>query len=113
MNNNQEYLYTDYAMQILSAFLNKETHSIAGLLDTFDDELEDPAFVPGILFGFLIHIESLFNTLADIQDMSVPEVFQKYALYYDSIREDLEQIEPLKPSFAKEALSRLKDELGL
>jgi hypothetical protein len=113
MNDNQEYLYTDYAIQILSAFLNKETHSIAGLLDTFDNELEDPAFVPGILFGFLIHIESLFSTLADLQDMSVSEVFQKYALYYDSIREELEQIQPLKPSFAKQALKELKDELGL
>ncbi len=112
MNNNQEYLYTDYAMQILSAFLNKETHSIAALLETFDNELEDPAFVPGLLFGFLIHIESLFNTLADHQDMSVNEVFQKYALYYDSIRGELENISPLKPSFAKQALQQLKDELG-
>jgi hypothetical protein len=113
MNNNQEYLYTDYAMQIFSAFLNKETYSIASLLETFDDELEDPAFVPGILFGFLIHIESLFSTLADLEDTSIPEVFQKYALYYDSIREELEHIQPLKPSFAKQALKELKDELGL
>jgi len=31
MNNNQEYLYTDYAMQILSAFLNKEFSEAANI----------------------------------------------------------------------------------
>jgi hypothetical protein len=112
MNDNQEYLYTDYAVQIISAFLNKERSSVASLLETFDDELEDPAFIPGILFGFLIHIETLFNTVADVSNTSVADAFQKYALYYDSIRDELKEIAPLSPTFAKQALKELREELG-
>ena len=112
MNDNQEYLYTDYAMQIFTAFLNKESMSIADLMNTFEDELDDPTFVPGLLFAFLIHMESLFTSIADANDESVSETYQKYVLYYDSIRGDLMEISPLRPSFAKSAIEEMKKELG-
>jgi hypothetical protein len=112
MNYNEEYLYTDYAIQLVSAFINKEPKNMPMLFETFNEELEDPAFIPGLMFGFLIHIESLFNTLGAIENVTVTEAFQKYALYYGSIREELKRIEPLNPSFAKQALKELREDLG-
>jgi len=60
----EEYLYTDYAMQMLSAFMSKDSNNLKDLFEVMEDEMEDPHFLSGVTFGFLIHIEHLFKSIA-------------------------------------------------
>jgi hypothetical protein len=112
MNNNDEYLYTDYTMQLFTAFAHKGIVDMQGLLSTYDDELDDESFIPGILFGFLVHFEMLLTCMATSLEKEVEEVFLAYAGYYNENRESLKEIPPLNPSFAKKAFEEFKKTLG-
>lgn len=112
-NNKEEYLYTDYAIQMLSAFMTKDTKSLSSLLDTMEDEMIDNNFLAGITFGLLIHIEQLLNGIALEKDMDVDDVYQMYALHYSSIRDDYKKILPLSPSFTKNKLEEVVEKLNL
>ena len=111
MNENDEYLYTDYSMQLFTAFVHKGIADMHGLLSSYDDELESPAFIPGLLFGFLMHFEMLLECMATSLDKEVEEVFSAYAVYYNENREGLKEILPLNPSFAKQAFEEFKKTL--
>jgi len=115
-NNKEEYLYTDYAIQMLSAFMNKDTNSLSSLLDTMEDEMIDNNFLAGITFGLLVHIEKLLHSIALEKDMDVSDVYQMYTLHYSLTRDDYKKILPLSPSFTKNKLeevvnSKHKEEL--
>jgi hypothetical protein len=112
MKQDDEYLYTDYSMQIFTAFAHKGIADMHSLLSTYDDELESEAFIPGLLFGFLIHFEMLLNCMATSLDKEVEEVFSAYANYYNENRESLKEIPPLSPSFAQKAFEEFKRTMG-
>lgn len=112
MKQDDEYLYTDYSMQIFTAFAHKGIADMHGLLSTYDDELESEAFIPGLLFGFLIHFELLLTCMATSLEKEVEEVFSAYAGYYNENRESLKEIPPLSPSFAQKAFEEFKKTLG-
>jgi len=96
-----EYLYTDYAMQMLSAFMSKDSESLKKLFDGLEEEMEDPYFLSGITFGFLVHIEHLFISIARDKDTDSQSVFKKYAMHYSSLRDDLKAILPLNPKHVR------------
>lgn len=106
-NIKEEYLYTDYAIQMLSAFMNKNTNNLASLLDTMEDEMFDTCFLAGITFGLLIHMEKLLNTIAVEKSMDVDSVYQMYALHYSSERDYFKKILPLSPSFTKSKMKEI------
>ena len=112
-NNKEEYLYTDYAIQMLSAFMTKDTNSLSSLLDTMEDEMIDNNFLAGITFGLLIHIEQLLNSIALEKDIDVSDVYQMYALHYSSTRDSYKKILPLCPSFTKNKLEEVVKKINL
>ena len=97
----EEYLYTDYAMQMLSAFMSKDSDNLKDLFAVMGDEMEDPHFLAGVTFGFLIHIEHLFKSIADAEEVDLDSVFKKYAMHYSTMRDELKTILPLNPQHAK------------
>ena len=113
-NNKEEYLYTDYAIQMLSAFMIKDTNSLSSLLDTMEEETFDTSFLAGITFGLLIHMEQLITGMALEKEMEINDVYQLYALHYSTMRDDYKKILPLSPSFTKNKLKEiLKDKEDL
>jgi hypothetical protein len=112
MKDNDEYLYTDYSMQIFTAFANHGIADMHSLLSTYDDELESEAFIPGLLFGFLVHFEMLLSCMASSLEKEIEEVFSAYANYYNEHRENLKVIPPLNPSVAQKAFEEFKKTLG-
>lgn len=112
MKQDDEYLYTDYSMQLFTAFAHKGIADMHSLLSTYDDELESEAFIPGLLFGFLIHFELLLTCMATSLEKEVEEVFSAYAGYYNENRESLKEIHPLNPSYAQKAYEEFKKAMG-
>lgn len=113
-NQKEESLYTDYAMQIITAFASRDEPdakyvNLALLLSTYEDELNDPGFIPGILLGMLVHCELLVRMLSIDNDDSFEEYFSKYALHYASIREELCEIKALSPSYTAELIQQFEN----
>jgi|688.fasta_scaffold03457_39 hypothetical protein len=104
MNDQEEYLYTDYAIQIFSAFSNRDISAIIKMFDTEDGEKRDESFAPGILFGFMVHLEILFAAIAESNDGTPLEAFQEYALHYNSVRDDLKKMALLNPTAVTEII---------
>ncbi len=104
MNDQEEYLYTDYAIQIFSAFSNRDISAIVKMFDTEDGGKRDETFAPGIMFGFMVHLELLFAAIAESNDETPLEAFQEYALHYNSIRDDLKKMVLLNPTTVAEII---------
>jgi len=107
MNAQEEYLYTDYAMQLITAFSNEGASDMKTLLSTYEEEeINDPSFLPGLIFGFLVHCQLLLSCVSLKSEIDSEDLFQEYARYYNSQRDTLREIEPLNPSIAKEAFKQ-------
>ena len=100
MNTNDESLYTDEALQLISAFTAKDIDAILLLIDGANDK----TYVPGILFGMMVHFELLLSAIAESNEITKMESLQQYAFYYNSIRESLSALDMLKPSSFQEIL---------
>lgn len=110
-NIKEEYLYTDYAIQMLSAFMNKDTTGLSSLLDSLDNEIMDSTFLAGVTFGLLVHLEHLINSIAKEKEMDVIDVYQMYALHYSESRDDFKKILPLSPAFTKNKMDEIVKQL--
>jgi len=104
MDDQEEYLYTDYAIQIFSAFSNRDISAIIKMFDTEDGSKRDESFAPGIMFGFMVHLELLFAAIAESNNETSLEAFQEYALHYSSVRDDLKKMVLLNPTTVAEIM---------
>jgi hypothetical protein len=109
MSNNHakdDELFTDYALQLFSAFLDEDQSTVAELMSSYElDKQEQLSFLPGILYGCMIHMGLFMSTIADQNDISVKEAFKMYALSYNSeTRIHLQNVAGLHPAFAEQVL---------
>jgi hypothetical protein len=103
-----EDLYTDYALQIFSAFVDNNQITIAELMASYESSNgDDLTFMPGVIFGCMIHMGLLVATIAEQHNMSPQEAFERYALSYNTdTRKHLTKVSGLHPSVAKMVLER-------
>lgn len=103
-------LYTDYAIQILSAYVSQDLFSMKDLLESFKDEdVDEQLFMPGIIFGLMFHITNILNAFSEAAHVDVDEIFQSYAMDYASIRETIKDNPLLNVKTAGHALEELKE----
>ena len=103
---NDDELFTDYALQLFSAFLDEDQSTVAELMSSYElDKQEQLSFLPGILYGCMIHMGLFMSTIADQNDIPVKEAFKMYALSYNSeTRIHLQNVAGLHPAFAEQVL---------
>jgi hypothetical protein len=106
-------LYTDYALQIFSSFIATDVTTMTNLFETFrNDKKEiDPLFMPGIIYGMMFHMQNIIETIADAGEVDVQYVFEKYAIDYASMREDLIDNPLLNVKKARENFEKLMKEV--
>lgn len=79
----QEEMFTDYAMQIISAYMTRDDRVIATLMDSYsDDEWSNPAFLPGVMHALVVHFQMAMYSIANMTDTDVEKVFSEYAKAY-------------------------------
>jgi hypothetical protein len=108
LNINDE-LYTDIALQMLSAYINgdKEVTSelISGYASSNDD---DPTFMPGLIFASMMHMAILLSAIADSTNISTEEALTHYASVYNlQFREQMAKIPALHQDIAKEMYKKI------
>ena len=103
MSDINEELFTDYAIEMISAYLSNDMLVFFNLIDSYSEkEFSNKAFMPGILFAMIVHFTSLINHIADSNNQTVEKTFKDYALSYNVAREGLINHDMLSPKKAEE-----------
>ena len=111
LDSNDE-LYTDIAMQMLSAYLNNDKNVTNELMLSYSsDNEEDPAFMPGVIFGCMLHLGVLLATIAESSSMTIEEAFSHYANSYNlEMREQMSMIPTLHQGVARQLFDVMREE---
>lgn len=108
-------LFTDYALQLLSAFLDENQGTVTELMSSYELEKgNEMSFMPGVIYGCMIHMSLFIATIADQYDISPKEAFKMYAMSYNSeTRKHLSLIKGLHPEFAEKVLAEQINKLNM
>jgi len=113
MNDINEELFTDYAMEFISAYLSNDPEILADLFKSFGEkELSNPSFIPGTMFGLIMHVNMLFNHIAMNTDKTPEEVFKAYAYAYNLSRAEMMHNDVLSPKKASEFFTKWIEDGG-
>lgn len=100
-----EEMFTDYAMQILTAYMTEDETIIESLMQSYSDkEWNNPAFMPGVMFGLIVHFQMIMKSISEMTGHSVEDVFAEYARAYALSRETMMD-KFISPSRAAEIIS--------
>lgn len=103
MDDINEELFTDYAMEFISAYLSKDVNILSDLFKSFGEkEFSNPSFIPGTMFGLIMHINMLLEHIASNTEKTSEEVFQAYAYAYNLSRDEMIKNDVLSPKKASE-----------
>lgn len=106
-------LYTDYALQIFSSFINQDIETMSAILESFKDEGKsiDHLFMPGVIYGLMYHMQMLLELFSVHTTVPVEKLLSSYAMDYAVAREDLLDNKILNVAKAKEGVEKLLEEL--
>lgn len=112
MDEDQE-LYTDYALQLFSAFIKEDISTMQLILELFQKEGkgDDNMFMPGLIYGFMYHLSSMFEIIAVANSVDIESVFSDYALGYANTRESLFNNKALNVVAAKKLIDSLRESM--
>lgn len=122
MNNTDEFLYTDIALQMFSTFANaneNEPDENKAILETLFESLQsdygdNPFFMPALIYAFMTHMNIVFHEIAEANNSDINEIRSEYIQHYNlNVRPLLSENISNKPSMHKEIMSliNLQEEL--
>ena len=105
----QQDLYTDYALQIFSSYLNEDMSSMEYILESFKDDGKnvDDMFMPGLIYGLMYHLASVFKLVAFGTEVPINKLLSDYAMDYAIAREELLDNPLLNVHKAREVLNQI------
>lgn len=105
-------LYSDIAFQMFAAYMNPNGTMINELMESYSHTNEDdPTFMPGVIFGCMMHMAVLLSSIAAESNIRVSDAFSAYAEMYNmEIRKDMALIPSMHQQFAKKIYERLKED---
>ena len=108
----QDELFTDYAMQLFNAHCGEDSHDmIKFLVNSLEDDAQDnPAFLPGLVFGCMVHMLMMTQVIALEKGISVQEATSSYVKMYQGNRIHLAKMLGNRPDYAKELVENFLDE---
>jgi hypothetical protein len=97
---------------MLSAYLGNDKKLTNDLMQSYSaDNEEDPAFMPGVIFGCMLHLGVLLATIAESSSMTIEEAFSHYASSYNlEMREQMSMIPTLHQGVARQLFEVLREE---
>ena len=112
MTEDQE-LYTDYALQMFSSYIKNDLNSMHLILESFknDSKNADEMFLPGVVYGLLYHMSTMFNSTAIALDTDIDTLLREFAVSYAIDREALLENPLLNVHKAREVLNKILEEI--
>jgi hypothetical protein len=119
MTNKEEFLYTDIAIQLFNVFAeagqndpdeNKEV--LSTFFESISDEYKDnPFFLSALLYAFMMHLNIVFHSIAEVKEVNVDDVRMLYIKHYnDDVRPFLSKSMVNMPSKYKDVMKLLDTE---
>lgn len=97
MKDQDEFLYTDIALQLFNVFADSNKNEpaenrkiLSTLFESLQEDYSDNEFfLPALLYAFMTHLNIVFNSIAEVKDVSVDDIRSSYIQHYN------EDIRPL------------------
>lgn len=108
----RDNLFTDFALQIFNAHASDNSQdNLSQLMDSYESEaIGNPAFMPGIIFGAMVHMYMMIQMLAEERELETSEMIQVYTEYYNMNRVKLAKMLGNRPEYADKLIREmLKD----
>lgn len=107
----KDQLFTDYAMQLFNAHCSDNNSDLVKyLIESFEDEAEDnAAFLPGLVFGCMVHMLMLAQVVSLEKGIPLSEVTSSYTNLYQKNRLNLSKMLGNRPEYAKEVIQKIID----
>lgn len=110
----KDQLFTDYAMQLFNAHCSDDSNEmIKYLVNSLEDEAEsNPAFLPGLVFGCMVHMLMMTQIISLEKEVSIDEATASYIDMYQKNRVNLSKMLGNRPDYAKQIIEKIiEDEL--
>lgn len=109
----QDDLFTDFAMQIFNAHTSPDSSSmLSTLMDSYkNDAVDNPVFLPGIIFGSMVHMYMMIQMIAESRLESTEETIKFYNNMYNQSRKNLSKMLGNRPEYAKFLIENFIDGL--
>lgn len=109
LNENDE-LYSDIAFQMFAAYVDESPSASAELMNSYSDYSNEPTFMPGVIFGCMLHMGILLSAIADGSNVDIKDAFKKYAFAYNTeIRQKLSLIPAMHQGEAKKIFELMRN----
>lgn len=108
----KDQLFTDYAIQLFNAHCAVDSHQmIKFLVESLEEEaINNEAFLPGLVFGCMVHMLMMMQTIAIEKEIDVEEASSIYIDMYQNNRIKLAKMLGNRPDYAKMIISRYNEE---
>lgn len=107
--NENDDLFTDYAMQLFMAFMQEGKPLVEEYMKTLEKEfLNNESFTPGLVFGMLMHMMLMIKVISSMNDSTMQETLSLYALEYNDNRKHFAGFPTNHPKFAKAMLREIE-----
>jgi hypothetical protein len=123
MENKDEFLFTDIALQMFNTFMNASENTedenkvvLETLFSSLSEDYGDnPFFMPAIIYAFMMHMNIIMTELAESNGVSINEIASTYTQHYnENVRERFIGSLALTPSRQKEMaiLLEMEDDIS-
>jgi hypothetical protein len=105
----RDSLFTDYALQIFNAHVSDNSQdNLSKLMDSYQSEaMDNPAFMPGVIFGSMVHMFMMVQMLSDERGIETEEMIKEYTDYYNINRVKLAKMLGNRPEYANKLIREM------
>jgi len=108
----KDQLFTDYALQLFNAHCSDDSQElIKYLINSLEEEAtNNNAFMPGLIFGCMVHMLMMSQALALEKGLSLDESVSSYIKMYQKNRSSLAKMLGNRPDYARDLVKEQLDE---
>jgi hypothetical protein len=105
----RDNLFTDFALQIFNAHVSDNSQdNLSKLMDSYESEaMGNPAFMPGVIFGSMVHMFMMIQMLASERELETSEMVKVYTEYYNMNRSKLAKMLGNRPEYADKLIREM------
>jgi len=107
----QDVLFTDYIMQLFNAHCSENSQEmITFLISSLEDDAKNPVFLPGLVYGSMIHMFLMMQEIAQEKGVPMGEAIDEYVSKYSEKRINLAKMLGNRPEYASDLIASLPEE---
>jgi len=115
MSSDKQTLFTDFSLQMYTSFLADDYEATALLVESFRSEGKDAdyLFLPGLIFGMMFHMRMYSSFICSVleSEISMEELFSKYAFHYADMRDELLNNPFLNIGMVREGIEQMEKDI--